>query len=94
MSARPAPARAALPAHPLAVAGALLLAASELRYLADRQARGESMPPNLSRLLSRYARCCEEGAAELHRLEQAPARSGRAGRHAPSLPLLDERGPR
>jgi hypothetical protein len=65
MSARAHVSTAPRGAHPLTVAGACLLAASELRYLSGRVARGEPLPPHASRLLERYARTCEAAADEL-----------------------------
>jgi hypothetical protein len=65
MSARPFPARAALPAHPLTVAGALLLAASELRYLAGWIDEGNPLPEQMSALLAHFADECEQGSTSL-----------------------------
>jgi hypothetical protein len=52
-------------AHPLTVAGACLLAASELRVIADLLARGMALPRHAPALLEKHARCLTAAADAL-----------------------------
>jgi hypothetical protein len=101
MSARAHVSTAPRGAHPLTVAGACLLAASELRVIADLLARGMALPRHAPALLEKHARCFTAAAdalrdpithhpccAEAERLAQEAAHLRR--RSAGLLSLLDD----